>query len=377
MPFKRRHILLPSFHFSLSTSAMQALLPATGKMIVPKCSASKKDGHRAAAKRTYGIRNDIREAAMQCHKTKVSKSKRLPNRPRSSTHIMSTRGVTTQQSRDAVMDTAELFEAILLQLPLSDLITYRSVNKTWFQTIHNSPKLMQKLFLSPTPADTHPLWIYNHHHATLATYSTRNEDIRAIKTESQFKAYELWRKQHFMMRPSLLNPILLTTDPPHLRGPLLRRASLCESIRFRFAPDLRKRSKPNIYHEMYLTQPPVEEIQVQFFYHLDKSNRRGRPLTTGAEGLVVKRPGGVRFRDLLMEFVDHVEAVSVLLPSSGYHVECRPEKRYKSVVYLLGAVFADEGEVESVEGVQEGKGISPMVGRLMRRDGVVGVGGGG
>ncbi|EME41878.1 hypothetical protein DOTSEDRAFT_26989 [Dothistroma septosporum NZE10] len=336
-------------------------------MIVTGHHSSVKDVREAKKKRACIIREDIREAAVRCRRTKISTSKQQANRPRTSTHVMSTRAITMQQSCDAVIDTAELFEAILLQLPMTDLINYRLVNKTWFRTIHGSPRLMQRLFLAPKMADSHPLWIYDHQHITLKEYTTRDVDLRAIQTKSQYAAYETWRKQHRMMRPSILNPIMLTSDASQLRGSLLRRASHCEIIRLRFSPNLRNLGSPNIYHEMFLCQPPVEEIQVQFFYHLDKTMRRGRPLTTGQHGLVVRREGGVKFKDILETFLEHVEAGSFLLPSSNYHIEVRPEK-FSSVVYLLGAIFADEGEIGQIEGSEEIKVLSPMAKKMMRRE---------
>ena len=55
-------------------------------------------------------------------------------------------------------------------------------------------------------------------------------------------------------------------------------------------------------------------------------------------------------------------------PSSGYHIECRPQKMFKSVVYLLGAIFADDEEVKVIEGTGENHGLSPMAEKMMRRD---------
>ena len=66
----------------------------------------------------------------------------------SSQHVMVTRGATTMAARNAVFNTQELLEAIMLQLPTKDLITVEGVCSHWRATARTSLKLRREKFLS-------------------------------------------------------------------------------------------------------------------------------------------------------------------------------------------------------------------------------------
>lgn len=53
-----------------------------------------------------------------------------------------------------VLDTTELLEAILLLLPLPDLLRVQAVCRQWQQVIQSSSPLQEKLFLRPAKQDT-------------------------------------------------------------------------------------------------------------------------------------------------------------------------------------------------------------------------------
>lgn len=58
---------------------------------------------------------------------------------------------TTRSSRDLVFGTAELFEAILTELPFFDLVVASGVNHRFRDFVTGSRKLQQQLFLLPVP----------------------------------------------------------------------------------------------------------------------------------------------------------------------------------------------------------------------------------
>lgn len=60
----------------------------------------------------------------------------------------------TAHSLPTVLAIAELFENILAQLPLSDLLNLQLVSRHWRNVINDSPKLQEKLFFQPTPQHT-------------------------------------------------------------------------------------------------------------------------------------------------------------------------------------------------------------------------------
>ncbi|KXT01685.1 hypothetical protein AC578_2748 [Pseudocercospora eumusae] len=57
----------------------------------------------------------------------------------------------------AVFDTAELLEAIILELPVLDMLVYQRVSKNWRDGVQNSIVIKRALFLAPEDAKGHEL----------------------------------------------------------------------------------------------------------------------------------------------------------------------------------------------------------------------------
>lgn len=65
---------------------------------------------------------------------------------------MLTRRITTAFARNAVLDTTELLEKIILELPMEDILnSTKMVNKRWSCVIICSKSIQRKLFLYPEP----------------------------------------------------------------------------------------------------------------------------------------------------------------------------------------------------------------------------------
>lgn len=64
-----------------------------------------------------------------------------------------TRGLATNMARNAVLDTTELLEAIILCLPAINIFGVRRVSTEWLDTILSSKRVQQKTFLSPITSD--------------------------------------------------------------------------------------------------------------------------------------------------------------------------------------------------------------------------------
>lgn len=73
-------------------------------------------------------------------------------------HVMLTRGTTAAMARNAVFNTPELLESILLQLPQEDIVAARRVDKHFNAVIMTSPAIQRKLFILAEPVLTTWNW---------------------------------------------------------------------------------------------------------------------------------------------------------------------------------------------------------------------------
>lgn len=160
---------------------------------------------------------------------------RVKPSPTPRSHAMLTRRITTRQSTAAVLDTYELLEAILHELPMEKILEVRQVSKSWDSLVKNSKPLRTKLFLEAEPRTC--LWSLDR--ATLK--------LRPYEWGSREKMGEAWMQTQFLSRPSIANPLLFSHDPI-LRSPLAIRALTCEGLHFTASPDLAK--KRSIVHEV-------------------------------------------------------------------------------------------------------------------------------
>ena len=71
-----------------------------------------------------------------------------------SKHVMVTRGDAVSSARNAVFNTNELLEAIIMEIPSKTILTLRAVNKHFHEMVMSSPKIQRKLFLKPEEEQT-------------------------------------------------------------------------------------------------------------------------------------------------------------------------------------------------------------------------------
>lgn len=153
--------------------------------------------------------------------------------PRS--HHMVTRAVSTRHSTAAVLQTYELLEAILNELPMQKILEARRVSKSWHTVIKRSKPLRAKLFLEAEPRKC--LWSLDR--ATLK--------LRPYEWGSRERLGEEWMQTQYLSRPSIANPLLFSHDAM-LRSPVEIRALTCEGLNFTASPDLSKQR--SIVHEV-------------------------------------------------------------------------------------------------------------------------------
>jgi hypothetical protein len=130
---------------------------------------------------------------------------------------------------DAVINTAELFEAILEQLPFLDLVLATGVNHRFRDFINGSKKLKRKLFILPATSAKHKL-----NKRGVIGSSITQEDLL----------------ENPIQEPVMLLPSLLVNSTIPQTAHLSERA-----VKATFLP-----------YDKYLTQPPCAHITVHFTY---------------------------------------------------------------------------------------------------------------
>lgn len=260
---------------------------------------------------------------MQCKKC-LSKAKAVTNTSRVNKHGMLTRGATTSLIRNAVFNTSELLENVLLQLSAKDILSARRVNVHFNALIMTSPRIQRKLFLLAEPVTT--TWVFN------------SEDmvIKEGKGDDRNQPGIEWTI------PAKLNHLLFTEQPRHLRASLKERVKTCESISLLMRPSLAKHR--SIYHRMLISQPPTKEVEFELYY--SKRNGKGKFRYYGDNEIRarVANETGVTFGDLVRAFQARLGPGTVEDPSSGYLVKVGP-----SVVFMGGVVFPTEDELAMVK----------------------------
>lgn len=150
---------------------------------------------------------------------------------------MVTRGMTTRYSTAAVLNTYELLEAIILELPMQQILDIRRVSKTWKAIIDRSKPLRTKLFLEPETSKC--LWVMDR----------RSLHLRPYEWGARERLGERWMQNQAVSRPSVANPLLFKHDDA-LRSSLRRRALICEGLNFTASPDLTKQESNSIVHKV-------------------------------------------------------------------------------------------------------------------------------
>lgn len=253
----------------------------------------------------------------------------------SKSHRMETRTTKRYNTYKKVLNTGELLEKIIFELPPSAIVKLRRVNKTWNHIIMTLPCIRKKIFLDAEPLTD--VWIFDSANSVLRPYT------EALEGSGSWPGY----KSH--CTPAILNPMLFARDDNLVH--LLDRARICEKIRFIARPDMQI-PFDRIYHDMYVTQPPVKSVEMDIRYQdrdIIRPGYRG-PLRT--QRMLVENEEGVKFRDMLDEFERLTSNATAWNWSTPRNLAFRvngadPEKRTK--IYMLGAIFVTDAEKAAVE----------------------------
>lgn len=275
---------------------------------------------------------------------------------------MKTRSVKRTLTCNKVFNTGELLEKILFELPPHAIVKFRLVSKTWKHIIMTLPAIRQKIFLEPRPFDD--IWILD----------TATEVLRPY-TAAHDGGGDFLPKSKLHCTPATLNPMLFHREPEAESIALIDRASHCEVIRFVARPNMLRRPFDGVYHDMFLTQPPIKMVEMRIKFHDRDQRRRGRscPLQE-SDSIRVERDEGVKLKDLLLEFQNAMEggedgmvrdlAIKVR-DRGGNRNDLQTEKA--SLLYFLGAIFVDEEEKATINAMKpaeerwSGEATSPVV----------------
>jgi len=273
-------------------------------------------------------------------------------------HRMVTRAATTNAVRKAVLETNELLEAVLSQLPMQNLLLVRRVCKAWNALILTSPRILRKLFLAPE-RDTKE-WIINRETRVVMQYS-----------ESNIKRYgRQGSDRQGSIITGKLNPLLLTGETDEVKNAMTheQRYERCETLTLTCRPNLRLLGLPNrLVHRMYVCQPPCIKFDMYIEYYQAKPRRKVPSFWSPPKKVrvLVENAKGVTFADVLrgMLFEDHpfsrrrytdfcscagfLDAVgpgTATLPSTKYAI-----RKGRSSLWCIGVIFPSQEEIATVE----------------------------
>lgn len=289
---------------------------------------------------------------------RVSSTKDLASPRR--THRMTTRSVKWTLTSNKVFSTGELLEKILIELPPHAIVKFRLVSKAWKHIITTLPAIRQKIFLEARPFDD--IWILDNATEVLRPY-----------TESQDGRGDFLPTSKLHCTPATLNPMLFQREPQAESISLMDRASHCEVIRFVARPNMLRRPFDGVYHDMFVTQPPIKIVEMRIKFHDRDQRRWGRCCPLQDSGSIrVERAEGVKLKDLLLEFKNAVEGDDGILRDVAIKVRDRGSKRdlqteKASLLYMLGAIFVSEEEkgtvnaMKTAEEMWPGEATTPVV----------------
>lgn len=181
---------------------------------------------------------------------------------------------TTQHQRvenatSALIETAELLEAILSYLPAVDLVIATKVDKSFRKLIFNSPALRRILFLEPqkeVPETLH--------------FIEEDSVWKKQLTSSPNHNSEGVAKTHVDYTIAILCPLLKENGPLlDFFKPLYRTECAC------FHP---RTSSAHAWANMYLTNPPCTEVEVSLCYTNNNTNSNGQLPTPGLCNVLAK-----------------------------------------------------------------------------------------
>lgn len=171
--------------------------------------------------------------------------------------------MTTDASRQAVFNTAELLEAILLHVPMKQLFTIRRVSQQFRDCISTSVMLREKMFLRHgKPAEK---WTLRNLRAP-ETHGLKAQDVEFVPNSNIFVNDIRFVRE---VTPVRVNPLLT---------PFVRRSG-CDSAlwlwhgpwEFLNITATQMLNKPGSWQDMFLVDQPLREISADLCWELNTS----------------------------------------------------------------------------------------------------------
>jgi hypothetical protein len=242
-----------------------------------------------------------------------------------------TRSMTTDAARQAVFNTSELLEQIILHLPMKNIFGIQRVCKHFNEVIVTSPEIQIKHLVRLQGDRPKETWVKT---TLKGTRNGHQEDVRFRKVE----ANEVAGRRGFYT-PAALNPLLemMPQDSPfRLAKWWSTSPDWCEAVTMNFSQG-HLGSHPS-FLKTYITDPPCQKAEAQLVAHYlinpndDPKEESVRGTVTGDE---VTSDQGLTIGDILLAHGD----IDVCLHATG-----------------LGDAYTTDGQLEDVS--QE---IAPMV----------------
>ncbi|CAK1366925.1 hypothetical protein CB0940_10286 [Cercospora beticola] len=180
----------------------------------------------------------------------------------------------------AVFDTAELLEAILLQLPLADILRAQRIDRTFHDAIKKSPSVQRALFQKPCGDFTVELIDCDRFlmKECLSLETCNDRDMAPIRKTGSFYSHTWVQSGTDRACSIVINPLLLTYQdiriiPGHYTYNLDAASSWSPAAKAS-------------WEKMFLTQPPVGCVVVDTghfsgHYHILRSQDKASGITFG------------------------------------------------------------------------------------------------
>ena len=233
--------------------------------------------------------------------------------PSAPTSMRITRNMKTDGPRQAVFNTAELLEAILLQIPTKQLFTIRRVSKQFRDTVDSSVKLQEEMFLRPRKAEKE-VWTLRTFKPHLPNEWMQNQRCEFVQSSDVVSNTVQGADA---MQPALLNPSI-----NHARFVNSSESAALRIMRRRveeFSLDLTACLRhPGTWQDMQLTEPPCTGIVL--CPRLELNTRPPTHVYLGNHEALTKvsHPSGVTVGHLAQEVTRAILPYLVVRRSAGF-----------------------------------------------------------